>query len=288
MRTLGCMCNRQIARDLEVSPETIARRLRRLGRKCLLIHAEHCRNVEHFETIVVDGFESFEWSQYFPFHHLVAVEKRSNFFIYFNDIELRRKGSMTRYQRKKRDRLEKTLGRPNPRATVESMEDLIRTVGAIAPITRIHTDDHPAYRLPIRRMSHGAEHIVTSGKARRNRANPLWEVNLLDLVIRHGSSNHKRETIAWSKRRQCSSERLAILLVWRNYMKGITEKKSGSPTPAMCRGMLQRPVSIEEILLDRKFPTRIALPARWRDYYAGCVQTRAIPHNRAHDLKYAY
>jgi len=32
----------------------------------------------------------------------------------------------------------------------------------------------------------------------------------LDLWLRHGSANHKRETIAWSKRRQRAMERLAV------------------------------------------------------------------------------
>jgi hypothetical protein len=32
--------------------------------------------------------------------------------------------------------------------------------------------------------------------------NPLFPVNLADLLLRHSSANHKRETIAFSKRRQ--------------------------------------------------------------------------------------
>ena len=48
-----------------------------------------------FREIVVDGFESFEYSQYFPIHHHVAVEKGTDFFIHFTDSELRRKGRMT-------------------------------------------------------------------------------------------------------------------------------------------------------------------------------------------------
>lgn len=259
-----------------------------MGRQCLLFHAQQCQALERFGAIVVDGFETFEWSQYYPFHHLVAVEKESNFFIYFNDIELRRKGRMTRFQRMKRERLEETHGRPSSTATGESMTELLRSVRALAPFSRIHTDDHPAYRLPIRRGAPGVEHFVTSGKDRRTRSNPLWEVNLLDLLIRHGSSNHKRETIAWSKRRQCSCERLAILLVWRNYIKRVSEKKADSPTPAMIRGMHPHPVRIEEVLRPRLFPARTALSVRWREYYSGAVRTRALKNNRAHKLKYAY
>ncbi len=119
-------------------------------------------------------------------------------------------------------------------------------------------------------------HQVTSSKERRDNRNPLWEVNLLDLLIRHCSANHKRETIAWSKRRQCSAERLAIFLVWRNYMKGRREKQRGSPTPAMARGMVDRPLTVEDVLAERLFPDHVPLPPRWVKYRERAVRTRAI------------
>ena len=78
----------------------------------------------------------------------------------------------------------------------------------------VHSDDHPAYRRSIKRLSYTLDHRVTPGSNHRDSRNSLWEVNLLDLLIRHCNANHKRETIAWSKRRQASAARLAILLVW--------------------------------------------------------------------------
>ena len=79
-------------------------------------------------------------------------------------------------------------------------------------------------------------HLVTSSKERRDVGNPLFPINLADLLIRHSSANHKRETIAWSKRRQASAERLAVFLVWRNYMKGRRGKEGGGPPPGAARG----------------------------------------------------
>ena len=90
MKTIGGMANRQIARDLNVSPETINRHIARLGRHCLLFHHQMMQNSPPTNELVVDGFESFEYSQYYPIHHHVAVEKGTDFFIYFTDSELRR------------------------------------------------------------------------------------------------------------------------------------------------------------------------------------------------------
>jgi transposase-like protein len=63
-RTLGCMANRQVARDLHVAPSTIDGQLSRLGRHCLLFHAEQMRRAKPAGHIVIDGFVTFEHSQY--------------------------------------------------------------------------------------------------------------------------------------------------------------------------------------------------------------------------------
>jgi len=110
MKTTGGMANRQIARDLKVSPETINRHVARLGRHCLLFHQQMMRTSPPVKEIVIDGFESFEYSQYYPIHHHVAVEKGTDFFIYFTDSELRRKGRMTDRQKQRRKKLEMECG----------------------------------------------------------------------------------------------------------------------------------------------------------------------------------
>ena len=288
MRTIGCMANRQIARDLKVSPETVNRHLARLGRHCLLYHQQAIKDAPAPGAVVIDGFESFELSQYFPMHHHVAVEKGTDFFIYFTDSELRRKGRMTEVQRRRRQDLERRLGRPQPQAIEVDVRELLAVVFQGVQQAVVYSDEHPAYRRSLQGLAVRIAQRVTPGRAHRDQHNALWEVNLLDLLIRHSSANHKRETIAWSKRRQASAERLAILLVWRNYMKGRREKERGSPTPAMARGMAERPLSITELLSERLFRTHIALPPRWSEYYDRTVRTRALGRQRRHELKYGY
>ncbi len=288
MKTIGCMANRQIARDLNVSPCTIDRHLARLGRHCLLFHWQMMQEATQATEIVIDGFESFEFSQYFPIHHHVAVEKESDFFIYFTDSPLRRKGRMTPEQKNRRQLLEECYGRPDPKAIEKDMQEVLEVSLRGVASAVVFSDDHHAYRRSLKHVSTRIDHRVTSGKKHRDKNNNLWPVNLLDLLIRHSSGNHKRETIAWSKRRQSSAERLAVMLVWRNYIKGRREKVRGSPTPAMAKGILSRPLQIHEILSRRLFRSQCELPPRWSQYYDRAVVTRALPHNRKHELKYAY
>jgi transposase-like protein len=285
-KTIGAMANRQIARDLAVSPATVDRQLSRLGRHCLLLHRLLAGTAKVDGPLVIDGFESFEYSQYFPFHHNLAVEAATGFFVHFTDSPLRRKGRMRPAQRRRRAQLEERLGRPDPKAVESGIRELLQVALAGVETVQLRRDDHPAYPRAMRDLPQRIIDQVTPSTARRDADNDLFEVNLLDLLIRHSSANHRRETIAWSKRRQRSAERLAVLLVWRNYVKRRWEK--GPPqTPAMLKGLVEKPLRLREILARRLFPSRIALPGIWADYYWGRVLTRALPVNRRHALRYA-
>jgi hypothetical protein len=76
----------------------------------------------------------------------------------------------------------------------------------------LRSDDHRAYPRAFRGLNCLIHHLITPSTERRDADNQLFEINLLDLIFRHGQANHKRETIAASKRRQGSSERMVILL----------------------------------------------------------------------------
>ena len=287
MRSVGCMGARQIARSLGCSPETVNRQLARLGRHCMLTHLGIWQYAPPQGPIVVDGFESFEYSQYHPFHHHLSVEADTGFWLLHTDSELRRKGRMTKAQKRRRAQLEERHGRPDPQAIRKDMTHLLEVTLLRADRAEVHSDEHRSYPPAVRMVDCRIRHRVTSSKRPRTVHNPLFAVNELDLLIRHSQSNHKRETIGFSKRRQGSAERLSILLVWRNYVKWHREKRPGL-TPAMKKGLLDRRLTVREILGRRLFPDRIGLPRRWREYYERAVETRGLTRNRRHELKYAY
>ena len=285
-RIQACSGLRQIADEYGVSPSTIKDHLSRLGRNCLLF--QHLHRPQVMEPLVLDGFESFEYSQYFPFHFNVLVGKHSHFFYLFTDSPLRRKGRMTERQRLRRAQLEHALGRPDPRSIQKEVEELLRLTLANSPTLTLHSDDHPAYPRALRALAHlTVQHHVTPSTDRRTPQNPLFPVNLLDLLIRHGGANHKRETIAFSKRRQGAIERLAILQVWRNFVRPFSKRRRG-PTPAQRAGVMDRRLEVKVLLGRRLFASRIRLPERLERYYRRGTQTAALRANRSHRLQYAY
>jgi hypothetical protein len=132
------------------------------------------------------------------------------------------------------------------------------------------------------------DHRRTSSKAARTPQNPLWPANLLDLLLRHGSKNHARETIAFSKRVQSALLRMGCFQVWRNWMKGLSEREGKrSSTPATRLGLTDQRLSVDEVLAERLFPSRVDLPEELREMYEERVPTRQLERTRAHELRYA-
>lgn len=284
---VGCMGNRQIARALCCAPSTVAHQIARLARHCLLFQGRDLRRVRISGDVAVDGFETFEFSQYFPFHHNVAVEVDTGYMLYHTDSELRRKGRMTAFQKRRRCEVERQWGRPDPRAVEKGMRELLETIVSGQDHITVRSDDHRAYPRAMRHLTDHLSHHVTSSKRRRDARNPLWEINLLDLMIRHSTAAHKRETIAWAKRRQASAEKLTIFQLWRNYIKKRWEKGTNA-SPAMLIGLASRRLTVRDVLKRRLFRSHHQLPSRWDTYYERRIRTSAIETNRFHHLSYAF
>ncbi len=287
MKVVGGMANRQIARDLNAAPSAVDRQISRLGRHCLLLHRKLLEKQPPPTEIAIDGFETYELSQYYPTEFHLAVEPQTSFFNHFTDSELRRKGRMTDRQKKHRHQLEERHGRPDPKAVRKDVTELMVTSLDGARATTVRSDLHKAYPRAFRKLDCEIRHLTVSSHDHRDRNNILWEINRADRMIRHSQAGHTRETLAWPKRRQRAAERLAVFLVWWNYVRKRWEKGKRE-SPGMLRGISLRMMTVMEVLERRLFRTRQDLPGRWADYYDSLVETRALPVNRRHELKYAY
>ena len=285
-RLLGCSALRQIAREFGLAPSTVQRQTERLGRHCLLLLEELGSREAPAEPLILDGFRSFEFGQYWPFD-LNLLVGASHYVYGFNDSELRRSGTLRPSQRAKRAALEARYGRPHPQATRRAVEELVGRVVPPGAGVRIDSDAHRAYPEAFRRLrDRRIAHRTTSSKELRTPRNPLFPANLADLLLRHGSANHKRETIAFSKRRQGALYRAAIWAVWRNFMKSRSERRRDDP-PGVALGLIEKRLSAREILRERRMPWRYPLEGWLERCYFGRIPTRRIPNGRSHSLRYA-
>src|SRR5262249_34167441 len=138
--------------------------------------------------------------------------------------ELRRKGRMRPTQRRRRGQLEARYGRPDPRAIELAMATALRIAAPQPQALTYRSDEHDAYPRALARLEgYRRRHERTSSREARTAGNPLFPVNRLDLLLRHNSANHKRETIAFSKRHQSVLERAAWLVLWQNFSKPFSE-----------------------------------------------------------------
>jgi transposase-like protein len=285
-RVLACSALRQIAPEFGMSHSSVLGQVDRLGRHCLLLLEQRRPRVPS-EGLVLDGFRSFESGQYWPFDANLLVGP-SHYVYGFNEAELRRSGRLKPHQRRKRAELEARFGRPEGLATRKAIEELVaRVVPAGVPL-ELWSDEHSAYprairRLPDRRIAHR----TISSKASRTASNPLFPVNLADLLLRHAGANHKRETIAFSKRRQGAMYRMAIWAVWRNFVKSRSERRRDE-TPAQRLGIAARKYTVRDVLRTRLFASRVKLGAWLEACYERRIPTRRIPRSLPHQLRYAY
>jgi len=284
---VSCSGFRQIAAGMAVSPQTVARHAARLGRQSLLFHEQMRSKKPVEEPLSLDSFVTFTHSQFSPTHFHFAMGRSSHFAYGFTESQVRRSGTMTRAQRACRAFLERTRGRPDPKAREKDVAALLEIVGNGATRIDLTTDEDQAYPRAIRRTGLPIAQSTISSKAARTTTNPLFASNLHDLQVRHGSSNHKRETIGFSKRVASSIERMWLHLVWKNYVKSFSEKTRGL-TPAQRAGFTDRKWSFRELFRRRRFPKRIGLPERWKAHFEGTTPTWGFGSGKRNPMVFAY
>src|SRR5262249_30764546 len=204
------------------APATVMRHASRLGRHALIYLHVHGPRGPLAEPVVGDGFESFAYSQYHPLHLNLIVGARSHFCYAFTHTELRRKGRMRAAQKRRRAQLEARYGRPNPRGIERGLAEALRLAAPEPQALTLRSDELAAYQrtcTQLRRRASATTHEPPPTREPPPAATPLSPVTRLDLLLRHNSAQHKRETIAFAKRHQAVVERGAWLILWQNFAK---------------------------------------------------------------------
>lgn len=287
--------HRQLARSLGCVPSTVTRLAARLGRQAILLQAEALGSLEDAvdEPFVWDHFETFVFSQDDRLGIGTAVGQRS-WFVYSFDPAPHRRAGRRGAQRRARKR---PLPAKVPEAFVRSTRRVLGLLERLAPRGfRLVSDDHPAYRTAAaasRRVEHAIyanpqrrTGVDTTGAAERDRQ--MFAVDLLHKLLRHSQAHHRRETIAFGRRSNAILERAALMAVWRNFVKKVSERRSESTTPAMRLGVTDRPWGWNDVLSRRRFPGRLRLPEGWGKIYRRRWITPAVGRNATHDLRHAF
>jgi hypothetical protein len=95
----------------------------------------------------------------------------------------------------------------------------------------------------------------------------MFPVDQLHQLFRHSCADHKRETIAFGRRLESIMGRAHLLAVWKNFIKGRSERRPDRTTPAMRLGLADTRWRWERVLSRRLFPARELMPDSTRAIY---------------------
>ena len=294
-------CHRQLARSLGCAPSTVTRQSARLGRHALLLTASALAELGALdESLVADHFETFVGTQDYPVGVATVVGRKSLFVYGLDPAPHPRAGKRSPFQEAKR-----RARPPQPtRGGYEgSMARVIDNLLHFFPAERsidLTTDGHASYRQVLSRgnLRSRVRHLPFPNPERGPKGSPrsrqaivrdreMFPVDSLHALLRHSESHHRRETIAFGRRTNAILERLYLAIAWRNFVKGVSERKPDRTTPAMRLGLTTEPWTWGRVLARRLFPARVHVPASWLEVYRRSWITPGIP-NATHQLDLAY
>ncbi|HET8948687.1 MAG TPA: hypothetical protein VFQ07_17035 [Candidatus Polarisedimenticolia bacterium] len=292
--------HRQIARSLGCAPSTVTRLSSRLGRHALLLQALALQHLEGRldEPLAADHFETFEFSQDFPFGVLTIVGRHSWFVYGLDPAPHARGGKVSPAQAARLGTRPRFLRRGGYRGSFRRAMDLMLPL--VSSTLEIACDGKEAYVLAVE--SHPQRGLIrlavhpnpirgpkgsprSAAALARDRA--MYPVDQLHMLLRHSRADHKRETIAFGRRLNAILERLYLAIVWRNFIKGRSERRPDPDPPAMRIGLTDERWTWRRVLSRRLFPGRTCLTPVLRDLYWRRWITPILPTNRPHQLRHA-
>ena len=297
--------HRQLGRSLCCAPSSVTHRSARLGRHSLLLLACARASLAGLdEPVLLDDFETFAGSQFFPAGISTATGQRSWFIYALDSSPHRRSGRLTPAQRRIKAELEGRHGRPARGAYTRSFARQLDRLVACArgrTVTAV-SDALQAYATALRRHPERARvrHLVYPNPRRGPRGSPrsayarerdraMWPNDALHALIRHSAVHHRRETIAFGRRLNSVMERAYLLAVWRNLVKRQSERQRGpGRSPAMAVGLTDAMWSWDRVLARRLQPSRVALDPQEMRIYRREIVTPLPAGNLAHSLRLAF
>jgi hypothetical protein len=243
--------HRQIARSLGCAPSTVTRLSARLGRHALLLQAlalEHLPAIT--EPVVFDHFETFVVRQEEALGLATSVGQRSWFIFGLDPAPHRRGGKRTPAQVMKLRAKPVRVPRGAVQRSTTRMLDLLLSKVPADNRLQLISDGHASYeraiathhdrdRVEHRRYLNPGRGAKGSKRGRRARVRDrqMRAVDVLHGLLRHSCAHHRRETIAFGRRTNAVMERGLLTVVWRNFVKKVTERRRDPTTAAMAVGL---------------------------------------------------
>jgi hypothetical protein len=266
----ACSCHRQIARSFHCAKTSVTRMAERLGRHAILVHARCRAHLKKLtEPVVHDHFEVFIGRQDHALGIGTAVGATS-WYVYDVDPAPHR-GTGRRPGRKPDDgtasresgsyvsSIRRSIQSLIPR--LEESDQLVLRVDGRLDYGIALREDALGSRVALEEFPNprrGPKGTPRSPEAVR-RDHAMFPVDQLHQLLRHTCSDHKRETIAFGRRLESILGRAHLMAVWKNFIKGRSERKPDRTTPAMKLALTDERWRFDRLLAQRLFRNREAV-----------------------------
>lgn len=286
-RHCGAQSGRSIGRALNLSCATIQNRLDRLARQSIALHSSIRPLINPHEPICIDGFVSFDRSQYFPNELTFSITAQSRFILELSHASHRRAGTRTPSQNNRASELY-TLWKPEKNAVRRSFRDILDSLSTERPPTAANplvliTDENPEYVRALdhhplfetQDETHRVAHITINSRLPRTWQNPLFASNYLDRELRKDCANHHRETTCFTRNVTNGLSRLVCYIMDHNYRKrflikaGASDRRAHAEAAGIEASILH--VAMKDFFFSRAFFTKCrlskAMERIWRKEY---------------------
>lgn len=286
---------RGIGRALSCSSGTVTNRIDRLSRQALALHARLRPLATAYESITMDGFVSFDVSQFFPNEITLSITAASRFILDLSHATRRRSGTMSKVQRKRTEEIYPLVSFERGGITRTCREVLDSALSERPPSRNrplvIITDEKKEYAQVLHRSipwreqdgDHRVVHLRVNSKLPRTVQNPLFPSNYLDREIRKDQANHHRESTCFSRNVSNAMSRLVCYLVEHNYLKRylikapVGDGRVHGEVAGIPRELIDR--SLEEMFTRRAFLSLTRLPVNleriWKKLYVTPLKAKA-------------
>jgi transposase-like protein len=288
------MSIRSLSRAFGCSCGSVLNRIDRLARQALAAHAGLRPQARRHEDVCIDGFVSFDRSQYFPNNITISITAGSRFVLGFTHASLRRSGSMRPAQRLRRDTLYRGLSfepRSLERSFTELLDELERDrpprpgmpLVIITDEKREYGRSFIAHRLfRSQDADRRVAHRTVNSTLPRTFGNPLFPSNYLDREIRKDLAAHHRESTCFGRSVANGLSRLACYIGWHNYAKRFLirapagEDQSHAEEAGILPGKIQ--AARRKLFRERSFLSRTDLDETERRIWKKAFPTPGAMH----------
>ncbi len=252
---------RQISRVIGCCRATVEHRLRLLAGHARSFHGQRLEEARArgglVGTFQLDELETFEADRrLMPVTVPVLIERRSYFLLHVDTAPMAARGRLSPAKRRQKEALEKGRGkrRSGSRQAVERTLLVLRDLLPPGDLLNIQTDRKSSYRTLVQQLFERRLgcHVRESSRRPRDYRNVLFPINHTLAMMRDGVSRLVRRSWAASKIRERLEMHLWVWVVYRNYLRGVTNEVA-EVTPAMAAGVVGKRWRRAELLRWRVF-----------------------------------